>query len=110
MNRRKTLAAVSAALALCLTIAPSVFAEDAAADAPVMEFFEPVVKGEGVAVDAAKFPDEGFRKYVSDNIDGNSDGVLSQTEIEGVTEIKVSCLLYICSDLKGVEYFINLES
>ncbi|MGN0667164.1 MAG: hypothetical protein ACI4KF_11655 [Huintestinicola sp.] len=56
---------------------PVVFAEDTAADAPVMEISEPVVKSEKVAVDEAHFPDKYFRNYISQRIDKDPDGVLS---------------------------------
>ena len=35
----------------------------------------------GVAINSNNFPDENFRKYVSENCDGNHDGYLSNTEI-----------------------------
>ena len=42
-----------------------------------------------VKINSTNFPDEGFRKYISKNIDRNKDGVLSKAEIKKVTEIKL---------------------
>ena len=60
-----------------------------------------------VEIDDA-FPDEYFRDYVSQNLDTNvRDGKLDQTELDRVTEIKVSNKRI--SSLKGIEWFKNLE-
>ena len=62
---------------------------------------------EGVAIDAANFPDETFRTYVQENFDTTADGILTESEREQVTEIDVSSKGI--SDLTGVEYFIALK-
>lgn len=68
-----------------------------------------------VAIDEANFPDDVFRKYVSENIDGNTDtdkdGVLSEEEIAAVTEIDVYAngSDVKVSSLEGIEYFDKLE-
>lgn len=60
-----------------------------------------------VAIDADNFPDENFRKYVLENIDGDGDGKLSESEIEGCEEINVD--RKEISDLKGIENFTELK-
>ena len=69
------------------------------------------VCGEGfadVAINAANFPDEIFRNYVSTSFDKNSDSTLSDTEIASVTNIDVSDKGI--SSLNGIEYFTALTS
>lgn len=54
------------------------------------------------------FPDENFRKFVKDNFDKNSDGVLTDAEIAEVTSISVNS-----SDIKtleGIDFFTALQS
>ena len=60
-----------------------------------------------VPIDAAHFPDDNFRRYVSENFDPNGTGVLSGSTRDAVTEINV----YACEivDLAGIEYFPALE-
>ena len=62
---------------------------------------------EGIAIDAMNFPDETFRTYVQENFDPTADGILSESELEQVTEIDVSSKGI--SDLTGVGYFIALK-
>lgn len=62
----------------------------------------------GVAVNETNFPDPAFRKYVSDNIDKDSDLLLSADEINSVRSISVSGMKI--SDLGGIEYFTGLMS
>ncbi len=62
----------------------------------------------GVAVNETNFPDPAFRKYVSDNIDKDSDLLLSADEINSVRSISVSGMKI--SDLGGIEYFTGLTS
>ena len=62
---------------------------------------------DAIKIDEKTFPDETFRNYISDNVDGNSDGELSASEIAATTSIDVSGL-YI-EDLAGIEYFTSLE-
>lgn len=60
-----------------------------------------------VTINAANFPDSNFRSYVSEEIDTNSDGVLSGREINNCTKIDVRfCEI---SDLKGIEHFKALN-
>ncbi len=69
---------------------------------------------EGIAINAENFPDEVFRNYVSTKFDTDSDGYLSETEIEAVKTISVGG--FSSSDdggitsMKGVEYFTGLTS
>ena len=62
---------------------------------------------EGVAIDAANFPDETFRTYIQENFDTTADGILSESERKQVTKINVSSKGI--SDLTGVEYFTVLK-
>ena len=66
-----------------------------------------------VAIDATNFPDENFRKFVKNYYDKDDDGVLSTEEIAAVTEMTlidyISHSKIEVSDLKGIEYFTNLE-
>ena len=59
--------------------------------------------GASVAVNEANFPDDAFRDYVAKNFDKDSNGVLSETEIEGVTTIDIES--EDVESLKGIEYF-----
>ncbi|MBP5513163.1 MAG: leucine-rich repeat domain-containing protein, partial [Bacteroidaceae bacterium] len=58
-----------------------------------------------VAVDETNFPDENFRNWVLAQ-DYGQDGVLTEDEIAGVTEINVS--EKNIASLKGIEYFTAL--
>ena len=61
-----------------------------------------------VVINATNFPDENFRKYVSENIDKDGNGKLSEGEISACKEINCSnCQI---SSLKGIEYFTALET
>ena len=61
-----------------------------------------------VSIDAANFPDDNFRSYVSSNFDSDSDGVLSDSEIAAATSIDVSG--QGVSSLKGIEHFTALTT
>ncbi|MCR0569291.1 hypothetical protein MKC54_10265 [[Clostridium] innocuum] len=64
-----------------------------------------------VAIDKANFPDDSFRKYVSDNCDTVKDGVLSITELSAVVGINIPYQNAAnVKDMKGTEFFENLES
>ena len=52
------------------------------------------------------FPDENFRNYISENLDNNSDGKLSENEITSVTELNIS--EKNIADLAGINNFGNL--
>ena len=60
-----------------------------------------------VAINEANFPDANFRSYVSTNFDKDSNGVLSQDELDAVKEIEVS--KKNITTLEGVEHFAKLE-
>ncbi len=59
------------------------------------------------AINASNFPDENFRKYVSDHFDTDHDEILSDSERKSVIEI--DCSELSISNLKGIEYFTELE-
>ena len=58
-----------------------------------------------IPIDEAHFPDENFRESISNRIDKDKNGMLSESELE-VTEIYVS--FRGISNLKGIEYFTKL--
>ena len=59
-----------------------------------------------VAINAANFPDEAFRNYVSSTFDKDKNGILSNTEIASIKEITLQN--QDTSSLKGIEYFTSL--
>ena len=70
-----------------------------------------------VKINSTNFPDAGFRKYISKNIDRNKDGVLSKAEIKKVTEIRLyispkdvygKTKYYKCKNLTGIGVFTEL--
>ena len=61
-----------------------------------------------VKINATNFPDKNFRKYIKENLDKNSNGVLSKKEIKSVTELYVTHSNI--SDMTGVNKFYNLET
>lgn len=69
---------------------------------------------EGVPINEENFPEERFRYFITNNYDHNKDGILSDAERLGVTELYVwkewvdgEYVTY--TDINGVEYFPNLE-
>ena len=62
---------------------------------------------EGIAINAENFPDENFRNYLLSQEYG-TDGVLTDAEIDGVTDIDVYG--ENIQSLKGIEYFTALTS
>ncbi|MCD8012492.1 MAG: leucine-rich repeat protein [Lachnospiraceae bacterium] len=62
-----------------------------------------------VGIDETNFPDESFRKYVSENFDLDEDGYLSGEEIGNITDINLDSLDSLDS-LEGIEYFSELIS
>ncbi len=60
-----------------------------------------------MAIDAASFPDDNLRAYVSDTLDTDKNGVLSGQELEvepiDINEREIS-------SLKGIEVFSRLDS
>ncbi|MDO5037463.1 MAG: leucine-rich repeat domain-containing protein, partial [Tissierellia bacterium] len=67
----------------------------------------PVLAQGDLAINETHFPDAKFRDYVSEVLDENHDGSLSPAEVEAVKEIVV--FRKGITDLKGVQYFKNLE-
>ena len=62
----------------------------------------------GVKIDATHFPDENFRKCLSDKrIDQNQDGYLNDEELDAVKELNLNNKGI--KDLKGIEYFLELR-
>ena len=61
-----------------------------------------------VEINEENFPDEIFRKYVSDTWDSDKDGFLSTLEIGGVHTILVG--IEGITSLKGIEFFTNLRT
>lgn len=72
---------------------------------PVTSYAEE--KSGGCAVNSENFPDENFKDYVSSKIDTDSDGVLSEEEIEKVVAINVGGMNI--SSLDGIGYFVNVQ-
>ncbi len=62
----------------------------------------------GIAIDAVNFPDEIFRGLVRENLDSNSDGILTSAEAGAVTAMDASDLGI--SSLTGIAHFPNLEA
>lgn len=64
---------------------------------------------EGVVIDETTFPDAVFREYVIKELT-NGDNILSQNELEQTTDIYLYSYYHKISNLKGIEYFSNLET
>ena len=62
----------------------------------------------GIAINDTTFPDAVFRGYIAENADTDKDSLLSESEIAGVTGLDVSGMGI--RDLRGIEYFTELES
>ena len=57
-----------------------------------------------------QFPDETLRGYVSNNLDGNADGYLSQEEIDEVKYVSLEDTKYqSIASIEGLEIFTNLR-
>lgn len=67
----------------------------------------PAAYAEGVAINETNFPDEVFRKYVS-QVDKNGDGILSKEEIADVREFFFGS--NGLKSLKGIEFFTELKA
>ncbi len=61
-----------------------------------------------VTIDATNFPDAVFREYVSDNVDTDEDGILSEEEIADCIRIDIGWGQNV-ANLKGIEYFTVLK-
>ena len=55
----------------------------------------------GLAIDATNFPDATFRSWISDKLDTEGDGYLSDEEIAAVTNITLSSDYGEVADLTG---------
>ena len=69
---------------------------------------------QGIAINEENFPDENFRNYLLEQSYGK-DGVITEEEIEGITEIKIQKSVFAdwidkVKNLKGIEYFTSLTS
>ncbi|MBR5343630.1 MAG: immunoglobulin domain-containing protein [Oscillospiraceae bacterium] len=109
------------ALLLCLVMALSLIPAAAAEDIEIVEIEEEpiaVIDPEAeaaetaavngsVTINAANFPDDNFRSYVSDHFDANGDGVLSASEIANATYIE--CVFEGIHSLEGIEYLTALN-
>lgn len=60
-----------------------------------------------VKINKANFPDENFRNWVTNNADTSNDNVLSRTELEAVIDCEIGNR--DIHDLKGIEWFFNLQ-
>lgn len=60
-----------------------------------------------VTINKTNFPDAAFLGYVKAKIDNNDDGILSQSEIDLVKQIKI--IGVSVNNLKVIEHFTNLE-
>ena len=65
-----------------------------------------------VVINATNFPDKVFRAYVKKSFDKNKDGKLSKAEQNKVVNIGFDAgqTKKKLANLKGIEYFVNLES
>ena len=62
----------------------------------------------GIPIDEIHFPDDGFRAYVSEDLDPNRDGFLTRGEISRVR--RIICTYRDAASLEGVAYFTALET
>lgn len=59
-----------------------------------------------VVLDEAHFPDANFRKYLSDELNITEGDIITETDLNSVTEIYLN--KSNVSSLKGIEYFKKL--
>lgn len=82
----------------------------------IMPSVMPVYAQEGANVEITEsvFPDETFRKYVSEKIDTDKNKMLSESEIHAVTVIDIAtgnnCMYRSSKNLKGIELFTELTT
>ena len=67
----------------------------------------PVDEEDGIEINEENFPDPNFREFVKQNLDTNGSGFLSDEEIAAVTSLNVNN--QGIADLKGIEFFADLE-
>nr|MCR5203466.1 hypothetical protein [Lachnospiraceae bacterium] len=63
--------------------------------------------GKTVAINAANFPDDLFRKYIKDSYDMDGDDYLSEEEIANITTVDYS--ENELTSVKGIEFFPDLQ-
>ena len=81
--------------------------EDTEADENTEMIAEEAVTATGdIKLDVTHFPDANFQKYLSENVDTNKDGSLSEAERDAVTEINVQNARI--KSLNGIQYFTQL--
>ena len=117
--RKKSTRFLSAALAACMMVsalpvgafaaAPAAASTESAVSTQAEEEF---VQPEYVEINDTVFPGSSFRRYIEENFDNDpKDGKLSIKEREAVTSITLTNdTYYWVRNLRGVEYFPNLES
>lgn len=91
--------AATVASALTLSLCTPVLAEGTAA--------LPAAETGSIPINSTHFPDDHFIAYVELRCDKDSDGTLSQAELDGVTELYVAYANI--KDLTGIELFPYLE-
>ena len=74
----------------------------------------PTVGPQEVRLNGENFPDDNFRQYIADMFDTNENGALDENEIAGVKTLRIgvnggSIYCREIRDLKGLEYFTELE-
>ena len=67
-----------------------------------------MVNADGIAIDSTNFPDENWRKFVASEFDKNSDGALSQSEIDAADFIDAGG--QGIADFTGIEYFTAMTA
>ena len=69
--------------------------------------FPATAKAADVEINPTNFPDDKFREYVYEELDTNGNGLLSQTEMDAVTVLRVSYRQL--TSLEGIGYFPKLK-
>ena len=66
------------------------------------------IMAQSISIDETSFPDAKFRQFVLDRIDKDDDNLLSQEEIDATASLEIQ--YKGISDLKGIEFFTELET
>ena len=69
-------------------------------------YYHPQGKNFTVEINNVNFPDDNFRKYISENLDSKEDGIVKFEDISKIERMHLDDLNI--SDLKGIEYFTYL--
>ncbi len=107
----KKIAAISSAIIFGASTAfagmPNIVSAQAVSEETIVPEAE---KSIGITIDEKSFPDAAFRSYVEQEFDTeeSSKGVLTEAEINKVTSI--SLLDLSVSDIKGIEFFTELQT